>query len=361
MNTIAFFNQEDLSSLTRWANKRYDAGNPEHVAAKNHLMATVWAKTAHWAQETADDLDGFDTWNWRMWNMRDWVMEGGQKVMIAAFKPYTWARIYRDGQKDRNIFFTVGVDPFDKPGLLIKLDYMYEGGTNLSMEQKDLCYQRIQSRVPPLVITPKEWTVLDWPRLIERTTKYIQQYTTEYDSLVEDVWGGRTPAAEQRDTLFLREMPSNGYASVPEYNGAQGIGDDELDEALNEAKELGDAGEDLVVMYESRTLRIAGFPVLADGVRRVKVGLGYDVLSFKPDGTEKHIEVKTTRGGWKSAFFMSRNERRYLSDKSNPVVLYRLYKYNAEKNTAEYLIIDDIEEALLFTPTAFAVYPKKKS
>ncbi|MBV6405756.1 MAG: hypothetical protein GFGODING_02537 [Flavobacteriales bacterium] len=39
--TLKFFTAEDLSSLSRWANKRYDTGNPEHVAAKNYLMATV--------------------------------------------------------------------------------------------------------------------------------------------------------------------------------------------------------------------------------------------------------------------------------------------------------------------------------
>lgn len=293
--------------------------------------------------------------------MRGREMQDGKNVIVAAFKPYTWARIYRLGQKDRSIFFTVGVDTGEYPGLLIKLDYKYVGGTNLSLEQRDLCAQRIEARVPHMLIMPTDWPGLSWSALIERTVQYIKQYTSEYDSLVEDVWGGREPDAEERDTLFLREMPTGGYAAVPEYHGAQAETDGDFEDAMNEARELGDAGEALVLEYERRTLRIAGHSDLAKRVVKVPIGRGFDLLSFRPDGTEKHIEVKTTRGGWKTAFFMSRNERKYLADRSNPVMLYRLYKYSDESNTAEYMIIDDIEQALLFAPTAFAVYPKKRS
>lgn len=355
-----FFNEDDLSSLTRWANKRYSADDEEHVAAKNYLMATVWAKTAHLADEVVARLEGFDTWNDRTWHMRGREMQDGRNVIVAAFKPYTWARIYRIDQKERSIFFTVGVDTGEEPGLLIKLDYKYVGGTNLSLEQRDLCARRIESRVPYTLIPPSDWGGLSWSALIDRAVQYIKQYTSEYDSLVEDVWGGREPDAEERDTLFLREMPTGGYTTVPEYHGAQEEAEGDLEEAMNEAKELGDAGEDLVLEYERRTLRIAGHSDLAKRVAKVPIGRGFDLLSFRPDGTEKHIEVKTTRGGWKTPFFMSRNERRYLADRTNPVMLFRLYKFNDERNTAEYLVIEDIEQALLFTPTAFAVYPKKK-
>ena len=35
---------------------------------------------------------------------------------------------------------------------------------------------------------------------------------------------------------------------------------------------------------------------------------GYDVRSFNVDGTERHIEVKTTGGPATNAFFISPNE-----------------------------------------------------
>jgi hypothetical protein len=355
-----FFTAEDLSSLTRWANKRYEAGNEEHVAAKDYLLATVWLKTAYWARSAADQIMDFDTWNWRMWSKRDWIEDGGKKILVTAFKPYTWARIYRDGQKDRSIFFTVGVDTGARPGLLIKMDYMYEGGTNLSHDQMQLCEERIRRRIPPLLISPDKWKELDWTQLLASTVDYVNKHTAEYDSIVADVWGGRTPKDAHRDTLFPRDLPKNGYAAVPEYRAP--TAEDEVDffEEMKNAKELGDAGEALVVEYERWTLRIAGFPELAEKVEPVKDGRGFDVLSFNPDSSEKHIEVKTTRGNWKTPFFMSRNERRYLSNPKNPVVLYRLYRYNDELNTAEYFTVKDIEAALLFDPTAFVVYPKKK-
>jgi hypothetical protein len=325
-------------------------------------MATAWAKTAYWADEVVDQLDDFETWNDRTWHKRGRAVVDGRSVMVAEFKPYTWARIYREGRKDRSIFFTVGLEPRETPGLVIKLDYMYEGGTNLTTEQKELCRQRIHERLPQLLIPPDEWPSLNWPELIRRTVQYIEAHTAEYDSIVEDVWGGRPPDGEQRDMLFPREMPPNGYAAVPEYTGAKGtIDDEDLEAEMKEAKDLGNAGEDLVVEHERRTLRIGGYHDLAKRVEKAKPGEGFDVLSFKPNGDEKHIEVKTTRRGWRTPFFMSRNERRYLANRSNPVVLYRLYNYNDEMNTAECLMIDDIEQELLFAPTAFAAYPKRKA
>ena len=52
-------------------------------------------------------------------------------------------------------------------------------------------------------------------------------------------------------------------------------------------------------------------------------GLGFDVLSFEPDGREKLIEVKTTAFGQLTPFHVSRNE---LARPDRDAPSYRLYR-----------------------------------
>ena len=77
---------------------------------------------------------------------------------------------------------------------------------------------------------------------------------------------------------------------------------------------LGLAGEELVLHAERLRLVDAGRPDLADAVVHVSVvegdGAGYDIGSFSEDGEVRYLEVKTTRSGATSAFFVSPNESR---------------------------------------------------
>ena len=51
---------------------------------------------------------------------------------------------------------------------------------------------------------------------------------------------------------------------------------------------------------------------LADSLEHVSItqgdGNGYDIKSFNEDGTVRFIEIKTTKQGIDSEFFMSHNE-----------------------------------------------------
>lgn len=74
---------------------------------------------------------------------------------------------------------------------------------------------------------------------------------------------------------------------------------------------LGARGEALVIDFERARLIRAGKERLAEQVRQVSLeddGAGFDVLSFEPDGRERLLEVKTTAGGARTPFFLTRNE-----------------------------------------------------
>lgn len=54
---------------------------------------------------------------------------------------------------------------------------------------------------------------------------------------------------------------------------------------------------------------------------------GFDILSFEVDGRERLIEVKTTRYGKHTPFFISRNEVRTSETYSAQYALYRLFQF----------------------------------
>ena len=99
-------------------------------------------------------------------------------------------------------------------------------------------------------------------------------------------------------------------------------------------RELGLAGERMVLDHERRWLSERGRGDLAERVRHVSVevgdGLGYDIESFTLKGARKPIEVKTTRGGSTTPFFMSRNERDRAEELADSYHLYRVHRFGPE-------------------------------
>ncbi len=97
---------------------------------------------------------------------------------------------------------------------------------------------------------------------------------------------------------------------------------------------LGAAGELLVLELEHRRLWEAGARHLAERVEHVAQtqgdGLGYDILSFDPDGSERLIEVKTTSFGAMTPFFASKREVAVSVERAEQFRLYRVFKFRAE-------------------------------
>ena len=99
-------------------------------------------------------------------------------------------------------------------------------------------------------------------------------------------------------------------------------------------RSLGAAGEEFVIAYERNRLLALGSPKLGDKVEQVSRtrgdGLGYDVLSFEPDGRERFIEVKTTAFGKETPFFISRNEADFSAEFTEQFHLYRLFDFRKQ-------------------------------
>jgi Domain of unknown function (DUF3883) len=96
-----------------------------------------------------------------------------------------------------------------------------------------------------------------------------------------------------------------------------------------ENRRRGAQGEELVADYERSWLSQHARPDLAGRVRWTARedgdGLGYDVLSCGLDGRERYIEVKTTRLGAETPFYITSAELDFARCHAGDYALYRVY------------------------------------
>lgn len=96
---------------------------------------------------------------------------------------------------------------------------------------------------------------------------------------------------------------------------------------------LGELGEELVLNYERWSLQNIGKENLADRIEWVSKEndrAGFDILSYHPDGTDKYIEVKTTKLGKETPFFFSKSELNFSMQHATAYHLFRLFNFHAD-------------------------------
>lgn len=76
-------------------------------------------------------------------------------------------------------------------------------------------------------------------------------------------------------------------------------------------------------------------------------GAGYDIRSFDPAGGERLIEVKATRGGPATDFFLTRTEREVSAERPDAWRLYRLHDLAAAPGLFQ--LKPPLEEAVTLT------------
>ena len=122
-------------------------------------------------------------------------------------------------------------------------------------------------------------------------------------------------------------------------------------------RDLGFAGEKLVIAAELKELRDAGRDDLADRLEHtalVDSAAGYDIASFDPATGEKRlIEVKTTTGPIYSAFFISANEVRVSEDQGESYFIYRLYSYSPDSGAKFYKVNGPVRNSFNLDATNF--------
>jgi len=125
-------------------------------------------------------------------------------------------------------------------------------------------------------------------------------------------------------------------------------------------RSLGLAGEQLVLRYEQARLIHEGQERLAAKIEHTSVERGdhegYDILSFEADGRERLIEVKTTKYGIATDFFVSRNEVHTSALKPQHYQVYRLYDFRTAAKL--YQLPGAIDQTCHLAATTFLATPR---
>ena len=124
-------------------------------------------------------------------------------------------------------------------------------------------------------------------------------------------------------------------------------------EARNQV--LGDAGEQFVLNFERARLIHAGKDSLADRIEQVSTTIGpsagFDIRSFDTTGADRFIEVKTTKYGKNTPFFVTPNELRCSRDKARQYFLYRLFRFRETPRL--FALQGRLEKSCVLEPSAY--------
>lgn len=117
----------------------------------------------------------------------------------------------------------------------------------------------------------------------------------------------------------------------------------------------GQAGEEWVLAFEQARLRKVGRNALAEKIEWVSrdVGdhVGFDIRSFEENGKDRFVEVKTTKRGKESPFFVTRNEVRVSRDHGKAFHLYRLFRFS--RGPRLYTVAGALDRSCVLDPTEY--------
>lgn len=199
------------------------------------------------------------------------------------------------------------------------------------------------------------WKLLNWPLPSDVHSRFSAYIRPALSPLYRP-----TENASQQGTLLEKSPPKTPLKSDKGGNrNKSGIVDWAAKDQRN--RELGLAGELLVMAFEQKRLRDVGRVDLANQVEHIAQSdsaAGYDILSFDLDGGAKFIEVKTTTGPASTPFYISLNEVNFSQQHQGKFWLYRVYNYSREENSAEFFVKNgDVSAEFGLTPTTFKATP----
>jgi len=218
--------------------------------------------------------------------------------------------------------------------------------------------------------------------LLEAGFPYIAGYKprSNYQSLLAEVLAERLPSAVRLQEVAAAD--ADRPIVVPEVDdilavltaAPKGTGDHRSAEPVRPVvrlatnyierearnRSLGLAGELFVLNYERARLIHTGNERLAARVEHTSQVRGdfegYDVLSFDETGAERLIEVKTTKYGAETPFFVTRNE---VSTSERCSALYHVYRlYGFRQTPRLYTLSGSISQTCRLSAASFIAMPQ---
>ncbi len=127
-----------------------------------------------------------------------------------------------------------------------------------------------------------------------------------------------------------------------------------------ESKRVGDRGEEFVFNLEKATLERKGRADLAADVlwvaREFGDGTGYDIRSFSLDGRHRYIEVKATKLGALTPFYITSAELDFAHRHHGEYAIYRVF--DVDGDAPEFYVLEgDLDTLLAVEPVTYRARP----
>ena len=264
-----------------------------------------------------------------------WQSQPSQRLADSMVKEF----IAHDDAKNSIYLFLRTAET--RAGMLVP--YTYLGRLRYLNHDRD--------RQQPVYFT---WQILDWSLPEEIRARIYLSYESEPFALAY---------VESRDTLVEVPVPTSSVRQVG-LKTVEYIARPQHDYAEQDARNrrLGLAGEEAVLQREKATLQAAGRNDLAEMVTHVaKVegdGAGYDIKSYTLNGEQTFIEVKTTRGGVQTPFYLSRLEAGFSGEHADSYYLYRVFEFNEDTSSGKYFVTKgDLSVHFCLEPLQYKVVP----
>ena len=189
-------------------------------------------------------------------------------------------------------------------------------------------------------------------------TEGVERYLAGHPAALDLEPGPRRAEAADHQGLFLESPPELGAPPAPQPDHLRRLlrKYDPVERDFRN-RQLGNGGESLVFEFERERLKREGRPDLSRRVRWVAQedgdGAGYDIRSYSAtDGSERWIEVKTTRGPQRSPFLITRNECAVAEERPDAFRLYRVYEFG-ETPPKLFKLKPPLEAAVVLRPETY--------
>jgi hypothetical protein len=149
--------------------------------------------------------------------------------------------------------------------------------------------------------------------------------------------------------VAVPEMPSEPHGRKVDYGLLQA-----------ESKRVGDRGEEFVFNFEKAALEREGRADLAADVllvaREIGDGVGYDIRSFSLDGRRRYIEVKATKLGALTPFYITSAELDFARRHHKEYAIYRVFDIDGD--APEFYVLEgDLNTLLAVEPVTYRARP----
>lgn len=123
---------------------------------------------------------------------------------------------------------------------------------------------------------------------------------------------------------------------------------------------LATAGQRFVLAFEAARLRTHGLDAYADAVEHVTAddgdGPGYAIRSWGLDGSDRLIQVKTTRYGRETPFYVSAHEVAMSRRHGNRFWIYRVFAFRDRPQL--YMLHGALDQCTTLEPTDYRATPR---